>query len=420
MTEVLAYKNALPPGLILPTAGEPTEQWRIQNFNVTGHPYDRVVRYGAFVVAQLAREYDPDERVSLMPTAKDINRLFSEGYGMTRSRLNVDYDGLTPLNCDLGFYPRGYQPSRTELLTTYKQLAHRTPAGGEYPSREWNIRDIIDWFSVRHLAPCRKIVYDTLGGSTDPLLYLFDRMEFSHRMDITYYDTYRFGARMLNQTGGQVPIKDMLGGYDEETNIRPRSAIETRFGSVNRFWLEFGKVYDTHGLTNQEILNIGTRHAIRTGDRDFSWRHVESLEQQHLLPGIKGAIDDRFGGLPVYRQGVFADLAKYDDLVKYMASQGVSADVVLVACDHFEPTDEFTAHLSSGINILAALSANSPVTDYILRLMRDGFDLLHAPTYDMQLEDFKAYLKKLGIVSYEDQSFVFGLVPRVDAEEALR
>lgn len=409
----------LPPGLHLPTADEDPDKFRSENYHPKGLEDWQVLDFGSFVVALAAFDVAEGNRVSLKPLRDDLVGLRSEGYGPSARMIQKFYHSYQGLQHGLGFSVKQVTPDRDELLTRFEYIADNLLDPKEEFGDQYTMLELLTWCSMRDLAPYIDTAREVLGGSLNDVRVIFGAREKDVAPSLTHTDLYRFGAKVLDEQKKVPLVRELKQKYQHAFGIDPVWAIGREYTNTNRFWLEFDRVRDTHGMTSQQVVNLGTRYAIRTGDRELPFVALEEAANQHLLPSLN-SYERHLDGIRDFRGLVQRDLEAYDALVGELAEEGISADVVQAFCGKFEPTDEFQEWLHGGKDILVKLSQNSEDASYILRLLRDGLDLLHEPTYNYQLRDLKKHLKSLGISKRGDMRFVFTAVPRLNPNEALK
>jgi len=408
--------NCFPPGLWVPTADEDTAQYRSGNYVPSNLDYWQIVDFGIFAVALASFDVAEGKRESLMPTKQDLNALRKEGFGPSFTTITHS-GGLKKLQSELGFYPYAFRPTRDELLKRYEWIAEEVMEEGE-PEKPLTVKEIIDWCSLRDYAPHSEVVYDILDDDANPIRQIFGLPEIGVTQRVGKQGLYAFGARVLLQKGGIVPHEEMNSEYTAELGVRPITLTEEYFGGNNRFWLEFGRVTDTTALTQQDLVNLATRLAIRTGERGFSAQTARELAEQQLLPS-RSSISKKIGGLPKYRELIQNNLKIYGDLVREMQTKGVDERVTRAFSSCFEPTEEFKNLLVSHAETMLPFCDDTKESNYILKLIANGLDLVDEYIFELQIEDMIIYLKRVGITEEEDLRFIFSVMPLVDPEAML-
>jgi hypothetical protein len=85
----------------------------------------------------------------------------------------------------------------------------------------------------------------------------------------------------------------------------------------------------------------------------------------------------------------------------------------------YRSDSEFKEFLQNNIEVMAKLSGNSEPAAYVLKIMKDGFDLLDEYTFNLQFDDFLKFLNKLGIKGNDEIDFIFSIVPRINFAEVI-
>lgn len=420
MNSILAVEKGLPPGLWVPLPDGPTDRYRTENYRRNDLPYEDIVDLGAFAVARIMRAAPETGRVSFMPRKQDVDEMFHDGFGLSSRRLQRFYGGIRRLDYALGFYPDGVTPSREDLFKRLRWMATYALDLEQDLHGSKDIRQVIKWGTDRDLLPGVAVIYSSLGdAATIDIQRIFAIEKPNSRQQLTYLDVYRFGAQVLKDNQGvplsQIELDERYKGY---FLAKPYNVVRSFFSSMNKFWMEFGLVTDTKGMGKKELGDIGIRHAIQTGVSEFTDKIVANLSAQNKFPS-EAPLRRFFKGIPGYRKYVTDKYGTYLALRDELVTQKVLPEVVQLACQKFEATDEFKGWLKQHTSVLQALSQDLPSARYALRIMERGFDLLDEAIFEMQFIDLKNRLKTLGIKEEADVRFVFTVIPRFDPDEAL-
>lgn len=411
MNSLLAVEKGLPPGLWLPKADEPTEQYLAENYYYKKRPYEDIVDYGSFVVALALLEQEHTGRMSLMPDHKDLSEMFSAGYGVSCKTLARNYGGVASLQRSLGFYPRKFIPSSDELLKRFQWIADYAYALDPTEGQLTNTEQIIHWGAIRDLTPSYDIVLKVLNGSTGSIHDMLEIREIDYSRNFTRLDVYRFGARVIAENGGPLSCDELNQKYKGQFGKKPYNVITRFFGTYSLFWYEFGYVPVARGLNESDIINIGVRHAITQDSTDLTKSDIALLSAQKVFPSSL-PIRRLFGPISQYRAHVQAGFEEYVRLAQELTDQGITQDVIKAVSQRFESTPGFTDSIRSHALTLQKLSKDWPSAHYVLSIMQKGFNLMDETIMEMQLSDFASSLSKLGITSPVDRQFVVGLIPR--------
>jgi hypothetical protein len=420
MNSILAVEKGLPPGLWLPTAEESTEQYLRENFDHTEHSYEEIIDYGAFVVAMSVMGADQRERKSFMPQKFELRDMHRAGYGISERRIMRDYGGLKKLQGALGFYPRGYVPTREELLERLRWMAsYSFDPETDLDGPATSVNKIIAWGANRNLLPSQKVIYDVLEGDTTEAQHIFgtERPFILKNYDMT--QVYKLGAMVIRENGGPIRLlEDMNVQYRYLfPKNTPHRVIEEFFGSSNKFWQEFGYIPDARRMSSQDLIGAGVRIAIESRDPVFTKKRIEELSKQKRFAS-KEPIHSRCGGVINYRERV---MEVYDEFLRMRddaIEAGVSEETVVVVCRNFEATPEFETWLTENRNIFVKLSNSLPSGQYARSIIKNGLNLEDDVIRHMQLTDLKNALRTIGIVSKKDLQVILGLIPRIDPEKA--
>jgi hypothetical protein len=419
MNSILAVEKGLPPGLWLPTADEPTEKYLTENFSYKDRPYEDIVDYGAFVVALVAYTQDVTGRISLMPTTDDFDKMHAEGYGISTLTLTRRRGGIRKLQRALGFYPKGYAPDPDELLQRFQWIVDYAYDLDPYVGPLKNTEQLIQWGTERDLTPSHDITLSVLGYSRIPLRRILKLPEVIDSRGFTFLDVYRFGARVIAENNGPISRDELDKKYAGDLGEIPHQAIWHFFGTYGRFLLEFGYVQTTHGLSDQDIINLGVQRAIATDGAQLVTDDINQLSADKKFFS-KTALHDRFEKIRNYREKVDEGYERYLRISNSMTIIGVSPIVVRVFCQNFEATTDYESKLWSNTDVMKSLSIEWESAKYVLSIIQKGFDLLDEHIMAMQVADFKKCLTKVGIHDPADMHFVFTMVPRIDADEAMK
>lgn len=422
MINSLPTEIGVPPGLLLPLPEESTEQFRAENFNHLHLTMEDMVDYGAFIVALLVLDAPRSGRVSMMPTHGDIDQLYEAGYGLQRWRLQQpNVGGIIPFQTALGFYPSGTSPKPPEeIIARYQWIAdnaYSPPADRDVSAESIGIMEIVRWAAKRHLAPSPNQIHRQLGGSTLALRKIFD-VERKHVGEANkFLRLYRFGARIVAEHKGPISSELMDELYADEFIGKPYETIRNAVDSYTDFWMEFGFLPKTPSLSKQEIVNLGVQRAIRKEKMDLNIPKIEELSAQNRFVS-RLPIRKYFKGIAGYTCLVEDDYEVYLQIKEEFVANGVTGDVVQAACRKFDASTDFSLWLKQHENVLVKLSAKSWQANWIMDIVRNGFDLVHDDIFGMQLEDMSHALRQLRI-SGESARFIFDLIPRIDSDEAL-
>lgn len=138
-------------------------------------------------------------------------------------------------------------------------------------------------------------------------------------------------------------------------------------------------------MTDQDLVNAGTRKAIRDNVWAYTADTVLSLSTAKELPNIR-TTERRFGTVEDYTDQINSDLRTYHNLASELSKQGCDRQIVRAFCHNFEPTAEFATWLQAGRDVMIKLSPNTVESQQVLRLLKDGLNLLGPETYDKELE----------------------------------
>lgn len=403
-------EQCVPPGLGLPLESEDVNQFRSDNYVTSDLPYWRVLDYGAFTVALAAFGVASGARHSLMPTKRDWTDLRNDGWGPSLTAIAEDHGGLKRLQGDLGFYPYGYVPSREELLERYRWVAEEVLIPDDTQERP-TIKEIIRWTSWHDLAPQSAITYAVLDNDANPIRRIFGIRPKNGRKDLNRLDIYRFGAEVIDENGGIISHNELNKRY-KIRGLKPINVTEVEFGGHNRFWLEFDRIKDTSGLTAPEIINLGIRLAIRTGDRELSREAMRIYAKEQLLPSIS-SMYHQVGGAVKFREAVQKGITVYDELVTDLEEIGIPEQVTQAFCARFEPTQTFRNTIMEVVPLLRKIPLDSEQGQYVIGLVSSGFDLLNEDIFELQLNDFENFLRRWGF-SRKEIVTVASFVPRFD------
>ena len=406
LTEI--YRS-LPPGLELPMANEPTEPYQIEHFEPKS--LDDLTRYGAFMVALMvwSAGTGETERTSFMPTYQDFDAMYAAGYGVSSDQLQSNgterRPGIRRVQRALKFYPFSYRPDEEELRHDLKALAdHADFAPGTH------VKDIHSWAWARDLLPSRNMMFSVMTNPSEVRNILSTEKLLGEQL--TLMDLYQLGAKVLRENDGRPPTRDELDERysDAFAGGKPSTAIKVFFGTYRRFWQEFDLIVDSSGMSEQEAVSIGVRHAIATGDSRISHTRAKRLASDNKLP----LSPLRRIGYVRYQEMIDADYAVYQELCEQLEPQGVTAEAMQVVCFRtFEPTAEFGDWLQQHADILKRLSGSRAA--FLRDRIRNGFDLTNQSLYQWQLKEAHKILD--GWQLDEDQKrFVLDLVPRYDTD----
>jgi hypothetical protein len=416
MSSTLAVEKGLPPGLWLPTAHESTEQYRSEVFNHSNHPYEDIIDYGAFAVALIVLDSPRTERVSYMPSQKDIDKLFGAGYGISRPRLGSEYGGVARLQQALGWYPKGYRPPKEELITRLKWMASYA-LDPETDLDRSTVDEVLRWGAQRDLLPSSPVSYKILGDTIGNVRKIFAIEKPNSPKQYTFSDVYRFGALVLKDNATPPTDIELDRHYGDYFHAKPDQAIRAFFGTTTKFWLEFGLLTKVPQLDQELVRNFGIRYAIENDGQAPNKPIVEKMSELRTFPSAL-AIARNFGGIINYQQVVQEGYQEYLKLHGELVEQGVTEEVVRLVCRKYEAGEAFSGHLKDHASTMAKVSMPTSGARYVRRLITSGLDLEDQDIYDMQLEDLLHAFRRTGI-KRDATHFALELVPRINVDEVL-
>jgi hypothetical protein len=411
---MLTLERALPPDVVLPTATDSTEQYRLEQY-LNRRPYADIIDYGTFVVALACIGAVETERVSMMPLISDVKELKEAGFGMPYEMLARRYGGIRKLQLALGFYPEGYNPPKEKLLKRLQWMAeHAYVEDASSDIAKDTVYEVFNWGSARNLTPSAKRSYKILDGETLPVIKMFHTEQRAAIPEYTSRYLYRFGSRVLQEHGRALSRSELAAAYGQEFDGNPGKVITAKFGSYAQFWLEFDRLPQVV-LTPQELRNLGVRWAIAHDTPEIGINDIKERSDRQLLPS-RMPIRNTYGNITHYREVVREDYALYLQVRDSLVAEHVSEEVVKLACRKFEATPEFVNGLLAQSATLATLSAATPGMSYVRKLLHEGLRLEEDAIYAMQLEDVANILLGHRIGPHE-RAFIFELMPRLNVNE---
>ncbi|HTE57947.1 MAG TPA: hypothetical protein VK694_04340 [Verrucomicrobiae bacterium] len=411
---VLAVPEVLPPGLFPLLETEDTDKYLTTNFNHANHTLEDLGDYGAFMVTLALWSASETGRIDLAPTARDFREMYKAGYGPSYYRLQ-QYGGVAAVRRQLGYYPEDFRPEQSELLDRFRWMAQHAlqPPLDIAPETPKKLNQVIQWGADRSLLPSRTITLDVLGSARGEVQRLFGLETRVLRNQYTHNDVYRFGAHVIRENNGPLTRDKMNKKYRNYFRAHPGNVIVAFFGSITKFWLKFDRLPFAHGLTDQELVTVGIRHAIKSGTPYMSASVLRTLSKKQEF--TQAPIDR---GLKAYRAAVEAGYDIYLDARNRYTQSGITPEVFQAACRKFEPTPAFEYGLWENFNTLHRLSSKTRPAIFALKAIQHGFDLEHDDIFARQHRALERALHDLDITG-NDRKFVYDLIPRIDANEML-
>lgn len=410
MNELLLVEKGLPPGLWLPLSEESTEQYKKESFNRPDHPYENIVDFGSFVVALAMFD---EERICYMPNQLDLRALSKVGYGVSEANLRKNYGGLIRLQQSLGFYPPGTYPEKDALIERLKWMrsyqAYIPRIDGQHRMLKTN--DVIVWGSSRRLLPSLKAIKNALGGTTE-LQKIFSIEKPHAREQLTPLDLYKFGARVIRDNSGPISQVKLDKKYSTYFLGSPSRTVRAFFNTLNEFWQEFGYICDASGMTHQDLVDVGVRLAITSGEPQIPKKRITELSAKKVFPSYY-PIRRRFGNLSNYQKEIDEGYKKYQALNQALLSLGVAQSIINLACRKFASDNEFGEWLTGHSAELVKLSVDTVNGEYARKIIERGLDLGNDELLMLQQSDFELTLYRLGIKSKLEKQFALSLVPRL-------
>ena len=421
MYSLEAVEKGLPPGLWLPTPDEPIDIYKRENFSHGRHAYEDVLDFGVFVVARTFHCQTETGRVSLMPVTSDLEALYDEGYGLSTKVLSTHYGGLTRLDKELGFFPREYEPTDVEVIKRFGWIAEYGYSLDPLPSGEVRkVEEILEWGAERHLTPSPGKVYRVLNGDTSPIRKMFNVEMRDRHNQYRRSRFYSFGAQVLAECSKPLSEQELNQKYPDAFTGQAGGVVRWRLGSLTRFWMEFDRLpARSAGLTEQDVANFGVRWAIANGTPYIDTETINRLSGEGKFPS-RILLNKYFDGIPDFRARVMNDYQAYLDLRRECEQVGVEACVFkAIAGRKFEATPDFKTKIKDNLRVFKILSNGTEESSYVLSIVQRGFNLLDDVIMDMQMEDFKKCLRRLGIRDRSQLRFIFDMVPLIDSDEFL-
>jgi hypothetical protein len=277
-------------------ACEGTDQYRTRNILKHSLDTEGLIDYGAFIVALAMFDEDRD---SLMPTNSDIKDLYDEGFGPSPETIHRRI-GLSRLQRALGFYSYSHVLHKEELQKRIEWIAsHGAQADNATFS---SFEDVIAWGAKRNLLPPKNNIYGTINGD-GVLLKEFRQtlgVEIRNRTTArTYYELYRFGAKVLSEHGAPLSGRELDELYADAFVSQPYEAIRWQFGTLGSFWREFGYIPHARGLSRTDLIDIGLQWMIANNGEKLSPKQIDEQSAQGRFPSRR-PISRRFAGFPDY------------------------------------------------------------------------------------------------------------------------
>lgn len=418
MKDTTVSGKGLPPGLWLPTAEESTDRFLKEAFNRTDHPYEEIIELGMFAVALASFDQKRVSDGSLMPSRLDLVELFKEGYGIDHNRIQRHYGGFSRLQEALGFYPRDHRPQKGDLV---KRLSWFTswylPVDDSFKGSSESIDDVLEWGMKRRLLPSRAIIEEVLDSDRRLLKMSLGIEKPKTKEMYTVMDAYRLAARVIRECGGPITQAQLNKKYAGEFEVLPNQIVQTFCGSLGALWLEFGYVADTTSFNADDLVNIGVRHAIRTGKAAITRGDIDSLSAAKRFPSRMPIRTSFNGSTKQYQDAVQQEYGQYLLLQSKLQEMGVSTEVCVAASRRYCSSSEFSEYLLTNAETLALLSDGSSEANYVLSILKRGFDIEHEVTMRLQCVDLKRALKRLGIATEQQRRFIFELIPHVSYDD---
>lgn len=408
----------LPPGLALPSAQEPTDQYLSENLRPRHAGFDDTLRYSRFMIALIAFDVAAGERDSTMPTITDVGDMYKIGYGFdpkqfNRNRMGFGWRQVQRTN---GYYVEGDRPPRDKLLERFQYIADEGFVENDLDLSSARIMDVLSWCTSRDLTPSAQAVLEILGGDTGDVQRIFS-IERKYRVR-SIMDLYKFGQRVLDENNGPISVDQLDERYAADFPATPSNTLKYVFGTMSKFWLEFDLVPQGSGLSRSDVLRLALRHAINNDGAIMNSTDADHLSADGLFVS-RPAVTRRFPTFRDFRLEVQDGYNVYLGMRTQLITQGISPDVVQLMSQRFEPTDGWTADMYAHQSTLAALSQDTPPAAYLQAIVRHGFDLRDSAAYRQQLTRFRIAASQLGIDTTDHILFILRHTPRVSADELL-
>ena len=179
--------------------------------------------------------------------------------------------------------------------------------------------------------------------------------------------------------------------------------------------MEFGLVPDASGLDRDDFITLGVRMSLKDPTLNLNIPNIAKLSADQRFPS-KIPLIRHFTSIPTYRETVQEVLREYGAFCDNLTNTGVTSAVISALEGSFVAGNEFMNDLAMHADTLLKLSR--PEADYVLHIIKNGFDLINEDIFALQLADFTGRLNKIG-VSQAEHDFVFRLVPRITPADVL-
>lgn len=412
----------LPPGLWLPLAEEPTDQYLSSNMDRPDLPYELLVDYGSFIVALNVLAAVDTENLNYIPKQEHFRALRKVGYGISIARLEGEFGGLRNLQGTLGFFADNVIPSESEVLDRLKWMATGPLNDDTMPSGETlSVIRIFKWGWGRKLLPSDDALTTVLGpqrGEKVRRIFGMDMPPDVHRY-YTARDTYKLGQRILDKHGAPIKQLEVDNLYSDDYIYKPYNIIRATCGSMFELWSSFGLYPDLSGVKAERLIDLGAQYALRNAGQ-LPARHTARLLSRELQFMNIDKIINEFGNYSTYKKEVNRALQQFGNLTSALIQEGVSDDVIHLLGANFRSSPDFSSRALMYVGALQSLSSASYHAGFVRKLLLDGFDLRNDDVYRMQLLDLKRSLRIIGVRDKAHIRYMLGLMPRIDIDETVR
>lgn len=407
----------LPPGLLLPMADEPTEQYKIENFTLRELEPEDIIDYGIFLVALATFDTnDTSPRKCYMPTRNDWEEMYQEGYGLPYTTFVRKHGGMARLQHNLGFYPHGQSIVEDELVQSLQWVVEDCiPRAADIDADNFTVDEVLRWGAVRRLLPSRRLIYEYYEGDIFNLAFSAGLEVRDQTRLISDFDMFLFGEIVLRDHGKPLGREELNTFYAEYFCTQPIYVIARKFGTLNQFWQNFGYILEGKGLSREMTVAHGVRRQIIDDGEPLSRGRIEQLSKEYRLFS-RGTIFKFYDSLEPYLNDVSEAYTAYQTIESEYAEKGIDSAVLQsLASTHFTTDESFKELINEHESILTAISSDKAA--FARYILENGFRLDDIEIMKYQLLDLKSVLWGVGIKSDRAVYSFLTFVPRINPVE---
>lgn len=405
-----------PQGLFFPLPDEDTSRYLKGNF-MPDFTREDMVDYAVFATALAALSDEP--RRSFMPNQRDFHSLSQHGYGPSAATIDREFGGISPLQVELGFYPRSapIELPRLERRISWIMQSVLPEICDLNEGGRTRLKDILEWGAVRNLTPGPSAVKTAYGGSTGELrdrlnLYFLNNSSMPYKNELL-----RIGAEVIRRHGGPMASDQVNAFLDERFTGDFAYHAGREFGSIYDFWKRLGYYYGSKKPTQQGILSAALRaHYANLGVDILTVKKSDELSKGKRMPD-ESTITTVFSGRGNFREGLAKEIDAYERAKMDLVSLDIRSETVDLLLHAYTDLDNYLRLMLDNKELLVRLGDGSTDSRFLLSIIKNGIDLNDEEVKRYQIEDAVTIIRRIVGKSKARVIGALKLIPLIDPQE---